>query len=177
MATRSLVDQSSHILPYSSIFHSCPLTTKNWLSGGAIRLFKLLNVVSGSTAMLNSTALLMSFPWRSNFMSRDIVWPMLMDWVSAVSDLTFFVLLYFSFSLCLPCFFHLRLSCFLWTRRYCYIEYPHGFRFSRCILCQPNIRLSLHNFLLLNSLAHGFLLTSYNIYQDVQSFAVRTPDT
>jgi len=59
----------------------------------------------------------------------------------------------------------------------CYIEYPHGFRFSTCILCQLNIRLSLHNFSSLDSLAHVFLLTSYNIHQDVQSFAARTPET
>ena len=56
-----------------------------------------------------------------------------------------------------------------------YIEYPHGFRFSTCILYQLNIRLSLHSI----SFARfaRFLLKSYDIYQDVQSFAERKPHT
>ena len=69
MATRSLVNQSSHIRPCSSIFHSCPLITRSWLSDGirvvfAVRFFKVLNVVSGSTERLNSTGLCVSFPCR-----------------------------------------------------------------------------------------------------------------
>ena len=42
---------------------------------------------------------------------------------------------------------------------------------------QLNIRCSLHKSLSLDSLAHGFSLTSYDIYENVQSFGARTPDT
>ena len=42
---------------------------------------------------------------------------------------------------------------------------------------QLNIRCSLHKSLSLDSLAHGFSLTSYDIFENVQSFGARTPDT
>ena len=40
----------------------------------------------------------------------------------------------------------------------CYTKYPHGFKFSTCILYQLKIILSLQKYILLDSLAHGFCL-------------------